>query len=295
MQYMGDVCSSKLTEEGRFSKMKNKWFAGFGVLLIFGFVFAGCDLDGEDGDTKKDAVELSSETWSNGSITTLSSGGTSEQWFKFTANAAKQYIHVSYSTMNNMNVYVYDNNDNPVGQGTHLNGNSGYGGSDYFYKTLTIGQTYYIKVTAGNYVYNSNTAGTYKIAFSPTFRIPGVAVLELSANAWTNGTITTTSSGGDGEQYFKFTATAATQYIHVTFGTMNNMNVYVYDNNNNPVGQGTHAYGNSGFSETKNTSRSLTPGQTYYIMVTAGGYAGGYYNTAGTYKIAFNTSTSSPS
>jgi hypothetical protein len=37
--------------KGRFSKMKNKWFVGLGVLLVIGFILAGCDtsLGGGDG------------------------------------------------------------------------------------------------------------------------------------------------------------------------------------------------------------------------------------------------------
>ncbi|MDR0731367.1 MAG: hypothetical protein LBF63_06830, partial [Treponema sp.] len=112
---------------------------------------------------------------------------------------------------------------------------------------------------------------------------------------WRQGNITTTSSGGDGEQYFRFTANAYTQYIYVTFGTMNNMNVSIYDSNNDPVGGYTHAYGTTGFSEVKYTSRSLTMGQTYYIVVRPGDYQYGYSATAGTYRIQFSASSSAPS
>jgi predicted small secreted protein len=31
-----------INRKGRFLKMKNKWFMGIGVLLVFGFVLAGC-------------------------------------------------------------------------------------------------------------------------------------------------------------------------------------------------------------------------------------------------------------
>jgi hypothetical protein len=40
---MKNVCSSKLNEEGWFLKMRNKWFFGLGVLLVFGFMLTACN------------------------------------------------------------------------------------------------------------------------------------------------------------------------------------------------------------------------------------------------------------
>jgi hypothetical protein len=46
-----NVCSSKSNvKDGKFMKIKNKWFVGFGVLLVFGFLFITCSNDSNDDD-----------------------------------------------------------------------------------------------------------------------------------------------------------------------------------------------------------------------------------------------------
>jgi hypothetical protein len=46
-----NVCSSKSNvKDGKFMKIKNKWFVGFGVLLVFGFLFTACSNDSNDDD-----------------------------------------------------------------------------------------------------------------------------------------------------------------------------------------------------------------------------------------------------
>ena len=55
----------------------------------------------------------------------------------------------------------------------------------------------------------------------------GVNAANLTANVWTNGNFTSSNL----EQLFRFTATANTHYIHVSFGTMYNVDVEVYQNN----------------------------------------------------------------
>jgi len=103
--------------------------------------------------------------------------------------------------------------------------------------------------------------------------------ITLTANTWRDGNIPSSS----GEQWFKFTATAATQYIHVSFGTLADLYVQVYDSSYNTVGSQTNLY-----SSTKSISRTLTSGQVYFIKVWP------YGSNSGTYKIAFNTSSTAP-
>jgi hypothetical protein len=85
------------------------------------------------------------------------------------------------------------------------------------------------------------------------------------------------------EQWFSFTATASTQYIHAAFGTLTDLYVQVYDSSGATVGSETGLY-----SATRNTSRTLSSGQTYYIRVRP------YGSNSGTYRIGFTTSTTAP-
>jgi hypothetical protein len=78
----------------------------------------------------------------------------------------------------------------------------------------------------------------------------------LSVNTWANGNIVSEY----GEQWFKFTATAATQYIHVTFGTLYSLNVQLYDSAGNAVGNESQLNSYS----TTNASNTVTNGQVYY-------------------------------
>jgi hypothetical protein len=221
-------------------------------------------------------VQLTENQWSNGNIYT--SDG--EQWFTFTATASTQYIHVAFGTLNDLYVQIYDSNGSTVGSSSNL-----YGSTRYTSQSLTSGQTYYIKV----WPYGSNS-GSYQIAFNTsstppvaggggTWSPPGYTPIQLTANQWANGNISSSS----GQQWFSFTATASTQYIHVAFGTLNDLYVQIYDSNGDAVGSSSNLYGS-----TRYTSRSLTSGQNYYIKVSP------YGSNSGSYQIAFNTSSTPP-
>jgi len=212
-----------------------------------------------------DVTTLTANLWRIGNITG------NEQWFKFTATATAQYLHVTFGTLTNLFVQVYNSSGATVGSQTNLN-NSTRSAS----RSVTSGQEYYIKVTP----YSSSDNGTYFIAFTATAYPPGTNITTLTANIWASGNITTSS----GEQWFKFTATAATQYLHVSFGTLKDLNVQVYNSSGAIVGNQTNL-----FSNTKSTSRSVTSGQEYYIKITPYSSSGN-----GTYQIAFNTTIFPP-
>jgi hypothetical protein len=104
---------------------------------------------------------------------------------------------------------------------------------------------------------------------------PGTAASAtvLTAGTWADGNITSS----DGE-WFKFTATASTQYIHASSGTLYYLYVRLYNSGGNTVdGNWTNLYGST-------TYFSLTIGQEYFIWVTP-------YSSSdrGTYGIMFNT------
>jgi len=214
---------------------------------------------------------LTADTWADGNIPTSAD----VQWFKFTATAATQYIHAGFllGTLSSLYVQVYDSNVATVGSEINLNNTT-----KYTSQSLTEDQVYYIKVRP----YSSSGSGTYQIAFSasstaPATTIPGA--IQLTANTWANGNIPTST----GVQWFKFTATAATQYIHVSFGTLTDLHVQVYDSSGTTVGTETNLY-----SSTKSINRTTTADQEYYIRVRP------YGTNSGAYQVAFNTSTTAP-
>jgi hypothetical protein len=144
-------------------------------------------------------------------------------------------------------------------------------------RTLTTGQVYYIRVRPSGY-----SSGTYQITFNTTSMPPLIGTsIQLNTNIWTDGVILTSSSK---EQWFRFTATAPMQYIHVSFGTLTDLYVQVYDSNGSTVGSEVN------LDYYRNTSRTLIVDQVYYIRVRP--YSSGSH---GTYKITFNNSATPPS
>jgi hypothetical protein len=218
-------------------------------------------------------TQLTENVWADGEITAT----VKEQWYKFTATASTQYIHASFGTLTLLYVQAYDASGAKVGDETFISGST-----TRTSPTVTAGQEYYIRV----WYTGSSYSGTYKIAFNketgaPSITLPSTGVIQLNENVWTDGNLPTSSD----MQWFKFTATASAQYIHVSFGTLSWFIVQVYDANGIAVGS------MAGFA-TDNTpyaSRTVTSGQEYYIKVTSGSSS-----YSGTYKIAFNKETAAP-
>jgi hypothetical protein len=219
------------------------------------------------------AIPLTVSQWVSGNIA-ASSG---EQWFSFTATADTQYIHTAFGSLTNLYVQIVDRDGTTIGTSqTPLSGSN-----HSTPRTVTEGEIYYIRVSP----YSSSYSGTYQIAFNavsdlPTWTPPSST--PLTEGQWANGNITT--SGG--EQWFSFTATAATQYIHFNYnyGSLTDVYVRLYDSSNNMVGEQANL-----FSSYRSASRTVTPGYTYYIRVWP--YDS---NDSGTYQIAFNTSNTAP-
>jgi hypothetical protein len=207
-------------------------------------------------------ITLTVNQWADGNIPEANG----QQWFTFTATASTQYIHAAFGTLSVLSVQVYDSGGTDVGNSTTL-----YSSTTNTFRTLAQGQTYYIRV-------NSTYSGTYRIGFTASLAPPGT--IPLTANLWSDGSLPTSTD----VQWFTFTATATTQYIHVSLGTLTNLYVQVYDSGSAEVGAQTTLN-----SSTTSASRSLIAGQTYYIRVWP-------YNSivSGTYRIAFNTSTTAP-
>jgi len=210
-----------------------------------------------------DATTLRAETWVEDAIT-LSNN---EQWYKFTATANKQFIHISFGTLTGLYVQLYDSTFNTVGTNSSLSGSTRFTS-----QALTIGHDYYIRITP----LSSSYTGTYRIAFNDSTFISGtnINVNTLAYNEWTDGSLSSSSS----ERWYKFTATANTQFIHISFGTLTGLYVQLYDSTFNTVGTLSVLYGNTRF-----TSQALTLGHDYYIRITP--LSSSY---TGTYRILFN-------
>jgi hypothetical protein len=92
----------------------------------------------------------------------------------------------------------------------------------------------------------------------------------------------------DGEQWFSFNAASTGRYyIHVIFGTLEYLNVRVFNRNGSPVGGEANLWerGSNWFF-----SRDLPESGMYYIRVRP------YYSgDSGTYRIAFNKTGTVPS
>jgi len=215
---------------------------------------------------------LTLNTWVSGSIKNLEG----EEWFSFIATAETQYIHFNEGTISyGVNYQLYDNTLTQVGGLNYLSSSS--------LSSLTIGQQYYIRVTP----YYTNV-GMYEIGFTTTSSpppisggLPTTGITQLTVDTWADGEIIQ-----DGEQWFSFTATAATQYIRFEPGTATSVYIRLYDNNGSAVGSRT-SMGNGIISGTYYSSRSVTIGQKYYIRVIPDS------TSAGTYTITVSLSASS--
>jgi len=213
-------------------------------------------------------------TWADGNIATP--GG--EQWFRFTAAAATQYIHFQPGALNDVNVQLYTAAGAVSGTQTRM-----YGSTLNTSRTgLTIGSQYYIRVTP----YSSGGSGAFRMGFATSttapaaITLPGTNVTALSANAWANGII---PASGD-EQWFSFTATATAQYIHFQPSALDDVYVQAYDSTGTAVGSQTRLYNSA-----LNASLTLTAGSAYYVRVWP--YSG---SGSGVYRIGFTESTSPP-
>lgn len=220
-------------------------------------------------NTKPDLpVYLTQGIWEYSSI----NSSIDEKWFTFTTSSSGyHYIHINFDTLSNCYAQLYNSSGSTIVSQTYLSSGTKYFSSS----SLPSGQSYTIKITS----YSSNT-GTFSIAYNTSNTTPTVPI-QLTENFWASGYIATYS----GEQLFKFTATNSTQYIHINIGTMTILNIQLYDSNYNTVG-------NSNLLSNTITSiyKSVTSGDVYYIRVYP--YSSSYL---GTYKIAFNASSSNSS
>ena len=227
----------------------------------------------------KAGMELVLNTWEDGEI--LNAGG--EQWFSFKAAATTHFIHFSPRTLTSVNAQVYDSN------GTTLGSSASFSGQANISRSVSDGQTYYIKLTP----VTPNEKGKFKIGFTESVSLPynvwrpdkekseyKVNVDKLVLNIWEE----VKNLNEYGEQWFKFKATVQMQHIHFSPGTLENVYMQIYNERGLIVGNRA-----SLSAGTPSVPRAVNPGDTYYIRV--------YPITPGengTFKIGFSQASDDP-
>jgi len=231
------------------------------------------------------ATGLTADIWTDGNI----AASTDEQWFTFTATAElQQYIHVISVTLVGIDIQVYDSDGEPVGSQGNFQPVST---SRYINRPVTVGEDYYIRIWPFN-----NLKGTYQIGFTNSYRAPTQIKLPFpDAVQLTDDILAGGDTAASDSQWFKFTATAETQYIHAVFGGTLTLDpvawiyVQLYDSTGNQVDP--QYYSSTSYTKlyarNKFTDRPLTVGEEYYIK--AWPYGELYSSYGGTYQITFNT------
>lgn len=224
------------------------------------------------------AVALTADTWENANLAV-----NVDDWFSFTATASSHILHIFLDTLPEnygVRTVVYTADGTEVAsEQSHY-----YSSMTHSLTGLSNGTTYYVRVFP--YVNDSYGVGTYRIAFNdgitpPAIDLPITGVIEMdNDDEWYNGEIETAG----GVQWFKFTSTATTQYIHqATDSEINTIYVLIFDENGVAQGGMKEFYSSYDW----NASWALENATDYYARVSA---AGG----TGTFRLAFNNSTTPP-
>jgi hypothetical protein len=250
---------------------KHKWYVWGSLAGLLVCILAGCELTNDNGATRESAIPLRLNTWADGEL-----AADGERWYQFTATAQAQYIHIVRGTVDTLYVQLHDGAGNEIGEPY---AHTPYSGT-YKKLDLTSGKTYYLKLS-------SPAGGAYKIAFTelaevtPDTAAAMASATTLSADTWVSGELTR-----GGEHWYRFTATAETQYIHIVRGTVSSLYVEARNDAGKPLGTYTYSPYLPAYNSLLLTSGR---GRVYYLKV--------WTEDSGSrpYKIAFNTSADAPS
>jgi hypothetical protein len=230
--------------------------------------------DGSSWTPPSTYTTLSNGVWQTGSFT----GNSTERWYAFSVTDGTAYNIWWDDSYQGSGAYTID----VYASAYYSNGTAIFYGEDSAYNAP---QSFTASSSGTVYVMVEGYSGTFAIVYSTNITRPGSTFppstyTTLSSGRWSNGNI---PSSGTKEQWFMFTATASTQYIHATFGTLNDIDVEVYNSYGNEV------HSDNLYTNHRYTSMALTYGQVYYIKVKP------YFSTQyGTYYITFNTSVNTP-
>jgi hypothetical protein len=159
---------------------------------------------------------------------------------------------------------VYDSTGTPVGSKTELY-KSKYK-SDYIlhsFRAVTSGQVYYIKVTP-----YSTYSGAYQIMFSDSFIPKDADIVDIIGDTWVDGNIKVPAElkSDDVEQWYKFTASANTKYIHTDGSTLK---IQLFDIKGTAIGE-ENTVPPLLAKDPKYVSISVNNDEVYYIRVKLG-------------------------
>lgn len=107
---------------------------------------------------------------------------------------------------------------------------------------------------------------------------PPEEVTLISLNTWADGLLSSANSA----QWFSFTATDSTQYIHFKSGTLSSVAVQLYDSNGNKIGSKRTLTGTSPYEVSPSSGK-------YYLKITNNSSS-----DTGTFQILFSATTSIP-
>ena len=210
---------------------------------------------------------MSLNDWTSGYI----SSSSDVEWFSFNVEKTDTYFfHFKPGNFSQMQAQIYDSDGNISGSAVYL-----WSSSRSASRTLSAG-LYYIRVSN----WGSPQFGGYELAVADTFYPPGITPAQLTHNTWLDGNIAEVR----GEQWFKFTATAAEQFFHFEPGTVTGVFLQLYTNTGELEGNSLTMTSSSATGSISD----LTVGTTYYGTVTA------FWNESGTYRVAFNASPIAP-
>lgn len=241
-------------------------------------------------------VSLTEGNWADGVITTLGE----DKWYSFPVNNGTTYrVWWNENATNNnncgdgtksLNAYVtgYYGNGNVIETSSFNAFDQSDGWDSSWAPKFTSNYTgiAYFKVYP-QYLYE-DTNVTYKGTFGIAYNIGDTAtrpatslpeMTELTVGEWKNGDLPPYD-----KEWYKFTATAASQYIHIYLNTLSSLRIQLYDSDMKTVQNG-----NNYFTSNKYINCSLTIGNTYYVRIEP--Y---FISSSGTYKIAFNASSTAP-
>jgi len=216
------------------------------------------------------AVTLTKGIWTDENFTET---GGAIPWFKFTATDETQYVHVNFSTLNEMYIQMYDEFGYTVGNPTYIYKN---GANRYASNLLTAGHEYYINVIKIN-------NGTYQITFNASESVPAIK-FPSDVTTLTDRFVEVYTSTG--EKWFKFTAEAETQYIHIDFSSATAIYVQMYDDEGNSSGSPVRFSA----SAVRDSGWNITIGREYYFKA----WPESNTNSNDSYRIATNDSFVTP-
>jgi hypothetical protein len=203
-----------------------------------------------------------------------------ELWFYFTATTDTQYIHINIGSVT-CYVQLYDNSGNALCNNIYARV---LDSANYISQTVTVGQIYYFKATTSSTAFQ---LGLTESDIPPKIQLPNENVVPLTMDTWEDGYF----DNYDDDQWFSLTATAASQYVHFSFGTLRDLTLRVYNDNGEMVytyQQGASYRVYSYENPTAYNQMALSISQKYYLRVRP-------YGSGNTFKIAFNENSTPPS